>query len=362
MKIEVKHLSKSFGDITPLKDVSLTISQGEVVTIIGPSGTGKTTFIKCLNRLAHPTSGDILFDGYSILDKEINVTELRKRIGIVFQSYNLFNHLTIIENIMIPQIDILKKTKQQAYDNAIHLLKTIGLAEKALNYPDELSGGQQQRVAIVRALALDPEAIILDEPTSALDPTTVGEVEDVISKLAKSGKTIIMVTHQLEFAKRVSSRVVFMSGGYITEQGTPEEIFDHPKNDVTKRFIRNLKCLDLEVTSKDYDFIEMMNKVRNFCNNNNLPREKVYSASLVFEEIVHNNLVKTIIDSSKILFTVSYDEKKNDIEIEIKYTGDKFNPFELENMSIDMIKKFCTAKYTQIENREFTNKLLVSLN
>ncbi|NLC39830.1 MAG: amino acid ABC transporter ATP-binding protein, partial [Clostridiaceae bacterium] len=207
--IEVRHLRKEYPNVTPLIDVNTTISKGEVISVIGPSGTGKSTFLRCLNGLERPSSGEILLDGVNIYQDSATITRVRQKMGMVFQSFNLFSHLTIIENTMMAPIDLLGLSRQEAYNEGMRLLKTVGLAEKAKNYPDELSGGQQQRAAIVRALAMRPEVLLFDEPTSALDPTMVGEVLAVIRNLAGEGLTMLIVTHEMKFARDVSSRIFY---------------------------------------------------------------------------------------------------------------------------------------------------------
>ena len=235
--IEIKNLKKEYADVTPLNDINVTINDGDVISIIGPSGTGKSTFIRCINLLEKPTSGHIIFNGEDITEKGVDIKKIRQKMGMVFQSFNLFNHLTVIENLMIPMMDLMKTTKQEAYDKGVELLKQVGMADKMLSYPDELSGGQKQRVAIARTLCMDPEVILLDEPTSALDPTMVSEVQAVIRDLSRSGKTMLIVTHEMNFARAISNRVFYMDEGGIYEDGTPDEIFDNPKKELTRRFI-----------------------------------------------------------------------------------------------------------------------------
>ena len=214
--IEIKHLRKEFDDETiPLKDINVTINNGDVISIIGPSGTGKSTLLRCINMLCEPTSGSIIVDGQDITKRGCNLNEVRKKMGMVFQSFNLFGHLTVIENIMNPQITLLGRSRQEAYDKAMYLLDSVGLSSKVFSYPDELSGGQQQRIAIARTLAMDPDIILFDEPTSALDPSMIGEVQSVIKVLAKSGRTMMIVTHEMDFARKISNRIFFMYDGTI---------------------------------------------------------------------------------------------------------------------------------------------------
>lgn len=235
--IELRHLRKEFEDITPLEDVNVTINSGDVISVIGPSGTGKSTLLRCINMLEPPTSGEIIVDGQVINDGKCDLNEIRKKMGMVFQSFNLFGHLTVIENIMNPQITLLGRSRQEAYDKAMYLLNTVGLSSKAFNYPEDLSGGQQQRIAICRALAMNPEVMLFDEPTSALDPEMVGEVLQVMTELAESGMTMVVVTHEMAFARQVASKVIFIDEGTIKEENTPEEFFAHPKNQRLQDFL-----------------------------------------------------------------------------------------------------------------------------
>ncbi|MDY2781001.1 MAG: amino acid ABC transporter ATP-binding protein [Bulleidia sp.] len=235
--IEIKHLSKAFGANVVLKDINFTVNKGDVTCIIGASGSGKSTILRCINLLETPTSGDILYHGDSILTKGFKQTEYRVHVGMCFQSFNLFNNMTVLENCMIGQIKVLKKTKEEAKRNALVYLQKVGMAAYINARPDQISGGQKQRVAIARALAMEPEVLLFDEPTSALDPEMVGEVLNVMKQLAKEGMTMIVVTHEMGFARQVSNKVLFMADGLIEEEGTPEEIFDHPQSDRTKAFL-----------------------------------------------------------------------------------------------------------------------------
>ena len=238
--IEVKNLVKSFGkhnEIKVLKGINETIEQGEKVVIIGPSGSGKSTFLRCLNLLETPTEGEIWFDGEEITDPDCNVNEIRQHMGMVFQHFNLFPHKTILQNITLAPVKLKLQTKADAEANARKLLERVGLSDKADAYPSQLSGGQKQRIAIVRALAMNPEVILFDEPTSALDPEMVGEVLDLMKQLANDGMTMVVVTHEMGFAKEVGTRVLFMDDGLILEQGTPEEFFANPKTDRAREFL-----------------------------------------------------------------------------------------------------------------------------
>ncbi|MBQ3378562.1 MAG: amino acid ABC transporter ATP-binding protein [Clostridia bacterium] len=239
-KVRVKNLCKSFGNTEVLKGMDLEVSEGEVVCLIGPSGSGKSTFLRCLNQLEMPTSGEIEIDGYLITDKHTNINKVRENIGMVFQQFNLFHHLTAKKNIMMAPIDRKKLSKKEAEEKALELLKRVGLSDKADSYPRQLSGGQQQRVAIARALAMNPDIMLFDEPTSALDPEMVGGVLQVMKELAAAGMTMIVVTHEMGFARDVADRIVFMSDGYIVEEGPPSEIFTNPKEPRTRDFLNHV--------------------------------------------------------------------------------------------------------------------------
>ena len=237
--LQVVDLCKSFHKLDVLKHISVDFEKNEVVSIIGPSGGGKSTFLRCLNLLETPTSGQILFDGVDICAKgqSKHIDQHRQKMGMVFQQFNLFNNLTVLENITISLTKVKKQSEEESKEKALKLLKRVGLEDKANAYPSQLSGGQKQRIAIVRALAMEPDVLLFDEPTSALDPEMVGEVLQVISDLARYGITMVVVTHEMGFARKVGTRVLFMDGGQIAEQGTPEEIFEHPQNARTKEFL-----------------------------------------------------------------------------------------------------------------------------
>ena len=234
---EIKDLQKKFGSLTVFDGLRETICKGDVVVIIGPSGGGKSTFIRCLNLLEQTTAGKIYFEGEDITAKGFDVNKHRQKVGMVFQQFNLFNNLTVLENITISLTKVKKQSEEESKEKALKLLKRVGLEDKANAYPSQLSGGQKQRIAIVRALAVEPDVLLFDEPTSALDPEMVGEVLQVISDLARDGITMVVVTHEMGFARKVGTRVLFMDGGQIAEQGTPEEIFEHPQNARTKEFL-----------------------------------------------------------------------------------------------------------------------------
>lgn len=235
--IRVQNLKKKFGDLDVLQDISMDIHAGEAVVLLGPSGSGKSTFLRCLNQLETVTSGSIWVDDVDITKKGVDLNKVRQKVGMVFQHFNLFEHLTVMENMTLAPVDLKKETEPDAEETALRLLKRVGLADKVSCYPRQLSGGQKQRVAIARALAMNPEILLFDEPTSALDPEMVGEVLRVMQDLARSGMTMVVVTHEIGFAREVADRVVFMEGGYIVEQGTADEVINHPKEKRTIDFL-----------------------------------------------------------------------------------------------------------------------------
>ena len=237
VKIHVEHLKKNFGNLEVLRDVSTDIYEGEVVVILGPSGSGKSTFLRCLNRLEEITGGTVIVDGHDLTDKKTDLNKVRENVGMVFQHFNLFNNLNVMGNMTLAPVELKKATKGEAKEKALHLLNRVGLSDKAEAYPAQLSGGQKQRVAIARALAMDPDIMLFDEPTSALDPEMVGEVLQVMKQLAAEGLTMVVVTHEIGFAREVASRVIFMEGGYIVEEGTPDEVINHPKQKRTIDFL-----------------------------------------------------------------------------------------------------------------------------
>ena len=239
-KISVKNLKKNFGSLEVLRHISLDVAEGEVVCLIGPSGSGKSTFLRCLNRLETITAGEVVVDGHPISDSNVNINKVRENIGMVFQHFNLFPHLTVQDNITLAPVELKKMDKENAAKKAIELLERVGLADKAKTYPGQLSGGQKQRVAIARALAMNPDIMLFDEPTSALDPEMVGDVLEVMKQLAADGMTMVVVTHEMGFAREVADRVIFMDEGLIVEEGTPEEIFGNPKEERTIGFLNKV--------------------------------------------------------------------------------------------------------------------------
>ena len=337
--ITVEHLKKEYPNATPLKDLNTVINKGEVITIIGPSGTGKSTLMRCINRLENPTDGKVTVFGYDLGDKKTDLRQLRRRMGMVFQSFNLFGHLTVIENIMLAPTVLKKEKPQAAYGNAMRLLRMVGMAEKALNYPEELSGGQKQRVAIARTLAMNPEIVLFDEPTSALDPTMVGEVLAVIKRLASEGMTMMIVTHEMKFAKDVSTRVFYMDEGMIYEDGTPQEIFEYPKKDKTRAFVKRLKVLSIPVESMDYDFIAMSEALQNFGEKNMLTRKRTENMRRIFEEMLALNIIPNSSLKFPLELVTEYEEETDKLEMRFIWTGREYNPLtEGDEISLKLVQ------------------------
>ena len=321
--IQVRNLSKHFGDLVVLKDISADIHKGEIISIIGPSGTGKSTFLRCLNLLDTPSGGTIHIDGTPLLDRRTNVTKVRQKMGMVFQSFNLYAHLSVMENLTLGPVKLLGKKRSQADQKAIELLQLVGLAEKAQAFPDELSGGQKQRVAIARCMAMEPQILLFDEPTSALDPTMVSEVLAVIRTLAREGMTMVIVTHEMEFARNLSSRVFYMDEGLIYEEGTPQQIFEHPQREKTKAFINRIRSFRYRITSRNYDLYAMQGAMELFCDKHMLPKKVTGYVLHMAEEVL---LLQQ--DFSDIQVELSYSEKDGSVEMVCVSGGAPINPLE----------------------------------
>ncbi|MFI3173102.1 MAG: ABC transporter permease subunit [Eubacteriales bacterium] len=349
----IQNLKKVYPNVTPLKDVNSVIKKGEVISIIGPSGTGKSTLLRCINMLETPTEGSIIVDGEVITAKNCDICKVRQKMGMVFQSFNLFNHLMIIENVMIGQVELLKIDKQEAYERGMELLRMVGLSEKAFSYPDELSGGQKQRIAIARTLAMNPEVILFDEPTSALDPTMVGEVLSVIKTLAQQGLTMLIVTHEMKFAKDVSTRMFYMDEGVIYEDGTPEEIFEHPQKEKTIIFVKRLRTYSKNITNKEFDFIELNTEIEEWGRKQFLAQREIVKIQLAFEEIVMGLIINKLPQEFAVEFVTKYSEIDASIEISIVYDGAEWNPLDdTDEIAMKMLSKmFADIQYSRKEEK-----------
>ena len=356
--ITIRHLSKTYHNpdkstLTVLKDINCTIEKGEVISLIGPSGTGKSTFLRALNLLDPPTGGEILFDGENILAKGYPVHKLRQRMGMVFQGFNLFEHMTVLENVMYAPVKILGKSKEEAREEAIALLRKVGLAEKADVPPASLSGGQKQRVAIARCLAMHPEVILFDEPTSALDPTMVGEVLSVMRQLAKEGMTMLIVTHEMKFARDVSTRIFFMYDGYIHEDGTPEQIFCHPERSATKAFVQRIRKEVFELNGTDFDFPGMETSIKQFCIKYNIADKIEPAISLcrllipVFQQIKEQLTVRT-----------TYSELSGETFLDLMMENIEASPLASIDAKVrEKMNSYCTAVIEEPTTRGFRVKL-----
>jgi polar amino acid transport system ATP-binding protein len=365
--IKIENLSKSFGDLQILRNIDATIEKGECISIIGPSGTGKSVFLSCLNALLIPDTGRVLIDGLDIFDNHTNINKLHEQMGMVYQNFNLFSHLTILENIILAPVKIKKLPRNTAIEKARELLNTVSLAAKENAYPHELSGGQKQRIAIARAMAMEPQILLFDEPTSALDPTMTGEVLAVIRALAKQGLTMLIVTHEMEFAKEVANRVFYMDCQGIYETGTPEEIFEKPQKERTKAFISRLKTLDLKVQSLEFDLLGQVSQIEQFCIKYNIEHRMINKVQMVFEEmsmyLLKNHFKEA--ETPDILVNVSYAEREKDIVISITYSGRLTDPFteteadEDEALGLLMIQRMSkSALYSTVDNKNMLTIIL----
>lgn len=327
--IAVTHLKKAYPNVTPLKDVNTEIRQGDVISIIGPSGTGKSTLLRCLNRLEEPTDGEIRVLGQTLTGASLReLSAIRRQMGMVFQSFHLFPHLTVMENIMLAPVELLGLSRQVAYHQGLDLLRQVGLAEKAMNYPDELSGGQKQRVAIARTLAMAPDIVLFDEPTSALDPTMVGEVLSVIRSLASQGLTMLIVTHEMKFARDVSTRVFYMDQGVIYEEGTPAQIFEHPQTDRCRAFVHRLKTFHTEITSGTFDFLGTTSEIDVFARKHLLGADQSLKFQQIFEELCVSVILPALPPEGgwKLTFDAACREDGSQCEAVIRWAGVPFDP------------------------------------
>ncbi len=343
MLIKVERLRKEFSpEVVPVRDFNCEIEQGDVISIIGPSGTGKSTFLNLLNRLEEPTEGKRWFDGEDTTAPGYDLNEMRKKMGMVFQSFNLFSHLTLAENVMLGPVTLLGRSRQQAYDTALGLLRTVGLADRALSFPHELSGGQQQRAAIARAMAMEPKVLLFDEPTSALDPTMVGEVLAVIRGLAKSGVTMLIVTHEMSFAREVSNRIFYLDEGVVYEEGNPSQIFERPQREKTRLFVRNVKVFRWNARESGKDFIGLSSELESFAYRNMMSPEITRKTRLLIEEVLAQIARSADINAAELSVSMEYADRKQEAATAVEWLGSAFNPIEEgDEYSRRMIRHVC---------------------
>lgn len=350
--IQVSHLKKTYSNgLQVLRDVNATIGRGEVISIIGPSGTGKSTFLRCLNLLESPSGGSIIVDGQDLLSKKTDVAKIRQKMGMVFQSFNLFNHLSIMDNLCIGPVKLLGKSRKEAEERAMELLSMVGLAEKANAMPSQLSGGQKQRIAIARCLSMNPEIILFDEPTSALDPTMVSEVLGVIRTLAKQGMTMVIVTHEMRFARDVSTRIFYMDQGVVYEEGTPEQIFEHPREERTRVFINRIRDYHYIIRSPRYDLYELQAGMMQFCAKYFLSQLVQFNVQLLTEEV----LQIIPLDKGEIDLVLKYSEKTGGVSLELLMPAGitsvlKDKNFSPDDLSMTIVRGLCENIHEVVDN------------
>ncbi len=360
--IEIDHLRKEYPKVTPLADVSARVEAGDVISIIGPSGTGKSTLLRCINRLEEPTSGSIVVDGEEITSSSCNIELVRQKMGMVFQQFNLFLNLNVLDNVCAAPMKLLKMPKDEVQTLGMELLERVGLADKAQNFPEELSGGQQQRAAIARALAMKPQILLLDEPTSALDPTNVAEVLAVIRSLAHTGMTMLIVTHEMRFAHSVSNRVFFMDEGGIYEEGTPEQIFDNPQRENTRRFIKHLKTLELRIPSTDVDYAQLNKEIERFGADAVLSPEDQRHLTMVIEEVVFQGILPAAREGTCDLpleIRIEHAEMGEGVSLRMTWGGGSFDPLtQGDELSLMLVQKIAKTACHRFEDK---NELLLRL-
>ena len=353
--IEVQNLHKSFGSLNVLHDVNLKVEEGERIAIIGGSGCGKSVFLRSLELLERPDGGKIFIDGEEITARGADVNTIRRKMGMVYQKFYLFSHMNVMDNLCLAPVKLAGVARKDAEAHAMDWLSKVGLTSKAHSMPENLSGGQQQRIAICRSLMMNPKVLLFDEPTSALDPTMVGEVLAMIRMLTKHNMTMIIVTHEMNFAREVADRVLFFADGGIYEQGTPAEIFDNPKGEKTIAFIRKLKYFSYEVTSRDFDLLEMQGGIRNFSEKYGLSSSLAYRLELCCEELIYEMIAGCFPDGRNVYIEIgiSYSEADGSTVINLSCPGKEFNPFNIQDndddnvhLGITMLKRISQGRIT----------------
>ncbi|MGI6711843.1 MAG: amino acid ABC transporter ATP-binding protein [Bacillota bacterium] len=352
--ISIRNLTKSYGNNLVLQNISVDIADGEVIAVIGPSGCGKSTFIRCINLLEQPDAGQIFIGNDEITKKGANIDAVRRKLGMVFQSFNLFSHKTVLENVILAPMHVLKLSEEQAVAEAMEYLEIVGIANRADYMPSQLSGGQKQRVAIARCLAMRPEVILFDEPTSALDPTMVDEVLSVIRKLVRRGLSCIIVTHEMNFARNVATRVFYMDEKGIYESGTPSDIFDHPQKEKTKIFINKLKVFTGEYAVEEIDLYEIMRQVTEYCLKYDMSKRETNKINLICEEYV-TYLMRRQSSGERITISVRYNENDKSKEIVFKDNfpaGNHFESDDFDEVSAMLIKGFTkSVEYKRVDGQ-----------
>jgi polar amino acid transport system ATP-binding protein len=334
--IKIDGLSKQFGELQVLKNINTQITKGECIAIIGQSGSGKSVFLRSIAMLEKPDCGNIFINGIDITKKEVDINKIREKMGMVYQGFHLFSHLNVLDNITLAPRRIKKQDKNTAEKKAMELLSMVGLTFKAKSYPHELSGGQQQRIAIARCLAMEPEIMLFDEPTSALDPTMICEVLSIIRKLTKMGLTMLIVTHEMQFARDVADRVFYFDECGIYEEGSAVDIFDNPKKDKTQAFIRKLKIFNYKINSKNFDIVEMNAHIEVFCQKYNIDAKQVFNIQLMLEELIMEIFNQCYISVQPDMeFSIECSDETDEISIYLSYVSDNFNPFNNVGMTVD---------------------------
>lgn len=352
--IEVKGLCKSFGDLTVLKDVDLTVEQGERIAIIGGSGCGKSVFLRSIELLHKPEAGHIYIDGQEITAPCADIDNIRRSMGMVYQKFHLFSEMDVMDNLCLAPVRLLKMSRKDAEEKAMELLSMVGLASRAHAMPSVLSGGQQQRIAICRCLMMEPKVLLFDEPTSALDPTMVGEVLAVIRMLAKRDMTMLIVTHEMNFAREVANRVLFLADCGIYEQGTPSEIFDDPKREKTIAFIRKIKYFAYDINEKDFDLMQLQGGIQSFGEKYGLMQKYTYRLQMCCEELVYEMLNNCYPDGGDIdmHLGIAYSEADKSTEISLETGGREYDPFKQDDdgLGVTILKKMAKSIDCRREN------------
>ena len=354
--IEVNKLSKSFGELKVLENVDLDVKKGEKIVILGSSGCGKSVFLRMLEMLEKPDSGTVRIMGEEITAKGAKIDLIRRKMGMVYQNFNLFSHMNVMENLCAAPRRLLKMPKNEAAEKARELLRTVGLSGREYAMPDTLSGGQKQRIAIARCLMMDPEILLFDEPTSALDPTMVGEVLATIRMLSKKGLTMLIVTHEMNFAREIGDRILFFADHGIYEQGTAEKIFEHPSREKTVAFIRKLKTISEHITGKNFDLMRFQGEVLNFCGRYGLTQKQAYNMQLMCEEIIYEFMGSLNGSDPDIELQLEYAEADKQIRLSVTSAGERYDPFEHEDndvhLGVTLIKKRASSySYDYSDNK-----------